>query len=154
MNPSHHSIPIHRAANRPVLLLGCDRELIGLVIGSSIALIWIGQTWSSVGYGVFLFLFSLGVLRLAAKADPYMRRVYMRSRRYKRTYLARSTPFVDTPKKKNGSLARYRSRAPGFCDLLNWAAVPEDGIVLGKDGSLMAGWVYEGEDESSRTDEE
>ena len=60
---------------------------------------------------------------------------------------------MDT-KKKNGSLARYRSRAPGFCDLLNWAAVPEDGIVLGKDGSLMAGWVYEGEDESSRTDEE
>ena len=93
------------------------------------------------------------VLRLAAKADPYMRQVYMRSRHYKRTYLARSTPFVDTPK-KNGSLARYRSRAPGFCDLLNWAAVPEDGIVLGKDGSLMAGWVYEGEDESSRTDEE
>ena len=32
--------------------------------------------------------------------------------------------------------------------------MPEDGIVLGKDGSLMAGWVYEGEDESSRTDEE
>jgi len=59
------------------------------VIGSSIALIWIGQTWSSVGYGVFLFLFSLGVLRLAAKADPCMRQVYMRSRHYKRTYLAR-----------------------------------------------------------------
>jgi type IV secretion system protein VirB4 len=137
-----------------VLLLGCDRELIGLVIGSSIALIWIGQTWTSVGYGVFLFLFSLGVLRLAAKADPYMRQVYMRSRHYKKTYLARSTPFVDTPKKKNGSLSPYRSRAPGFCDLLNWAAVPEDGVVLGKDGSLMTGWVYEGEDESSRTDEE
>jgi type IV secretion system protein TrbE len=154
MQPSQHSIPIHRAANRPVLLLGCDRELIGLVIGSSFALIWIGQTWSSVGYGVFLSLFSLAVLRLAAKADPHMRQVYMRSRRYKRTYLARSTPFVDTPKQKNGSLARYRSRAPGFCDLLNWAAVPEDGIVLGKDGSLLAGWVYEGEDEASRTDEE
>jgi type IV secretion system protein TrbE len=155
MRPSDHSIPIHRAANRPVQLLGCDRELIGMVIGSSIALIWIGQTWSSVGYGVFLFLFSLAVLRLAAKADPYMRQVYLRNRHYKRTYLARSTPFVDTPKtKKNGSLAPYRSPAPGFCDLLNWAAVPEDGIVLGKDGSLMAGWVYEGEDESSRTDEE
>jgi type IV secretory pathway TrbD component len=55
MHHSQHSIPIHRAANRPVLLLGCDRELIGLVLGSSIALIWIGQTWSSVGYGVFLF---------------------------------------------------------------------------------------------------
>jgi type IV secretory pathway TrbD component len=154
MSPADHSIPIHRAGNRPVLLLGCDRELIGLVIGSSLALIWIGQTWTSVGYGVFLFLFSLGVLRLAAKADPYMRQVYMRSRHYKKTYMARSTPFVDTPKRKNGSLSPYRSRAPGFCDLLNWAAVPEDGIVLGKDGSLMAGWVYEGEDEASRTDEE
>jgi type IV secretory pathway TrbD component len=86
MSPADHSIPIHRAANRPVLLLGCDRELIGLVIGSSLALIWIGQTWTSVGYGVFLFLFSLGVLRLAAKADPYMRQVYMRSRHYKQTF--------------------------------------------------------------------
>ena len=154
MRPSDHSIPIHRAANRPVLLLGCDRELIGLVIAASLGLIWIGQTWTSVGYGVFLFLFSLGVLRLAAKSDPYMRQVYMRSRHYKKTYLARSTPFVDTPKKKNGSLSPYRSQAPGFCDLLNWAAVPEDGIVIGKDGSLMAAWVYEGEDEASRTDEE
>ena len=116
MRPSDHSIPIHRAANRPVLLLGCDRELIGLVIAASLGLIWIGQTLTSVGYGVFLFLFSLGVLRLAAKADPYMRQVYMRSRHYKKTYLARSTPFVDTPKKKNGSLSPYRSQAPGFCD--------------------------------------
>jgi hypothetical protein len=102
----------------------------------------------------FSLCLALGCCGWPLKADPYMRQVYMRSRHYKRTYLARSTPFVDTPKKKNGSLARYRSRAPGFCDLLNWAAVPEDGIVLGKDGSLMAAWVYEGEDESSRTDEE
>lgn len=149
----NQSIPIHRAANRPILLLGCDRELIGFVMIAAFALIWIGQSWVAVGYGLFLFCFSLFGLRLAAKADPLMRQVYMRSRLYKRTYLARSTPFVDM-KVKRGSLKRYRSPAPGFSDLLNWAAVVDDGVILNKDGSLTAGWIYEGEDEASRTDEE
>ena len=153
MENQSQSIPIHRAANRPILLLGCDRELIGFVMIACFALIWIGQSWVAVGYGFFLFSFSLFGLRLAAKADPLMRQVYMRSRLYKRTYLARSTPFVDM-KIKRGSLKRYRSSAPGFCDLLNWAAVVDDGVVVNKDGSLLAGWIYEGEDEASRTEEE
>ena len=34
---------------------------------------------------------ALAFLRLAAKADPYMRQVYMRSRHYKKTYLADHT---------------------------------------------------------------
>jgi len=44
------------------------------------------------------------------------------------------------------ALKRYRSRAPGFPDLLNWGAVVDDGIVLNKDGSLMAGYFYRGQD--------
>ncbi len=132
MENQSQSIPIHRAANRPILLLGCDRELIGFVMIACFALIWIGQSWVAVGYGFFLFSFSLFGLRLAAKADPLMRQVYMRSRLYKRTYLARSTPFVDM-KIKRGSLKRYRSSAPGFCDLLNWAAVVDDGVVVNKE---------------------
>src|SRR5260370_10319861 len=94
MENQSQSIPIHRAANRPILLLGCDRELIGFVMIACFALIWIGQSWVAVGYGFFLFSFSLFGLRLAAKADPLMRQGYMRSRLYKRTYLAPSAPFV------------------------------------------------------------
>ena len=134
MRPDH-SIPIHRAANRPVLLLGCDRELIGLVIGSSIALIWIGQTWSSVGYGVFLSLFSLGVLRLAAKADPYMRQVYMRSRHYKRTYLARSTPFVDTPRQRTDRSLATDLERPVFATCSIGRRCPKMGLCSAKTGA-------------------
>ena len=44
------------------------------------------------------------------------------------------------------SLREFRTRAKGFADLLNYAAIIEDGILLNKDGSLMAAWAYEGED--------
>jgi len=44
------------------------------------------------------------------------------------------------------SLREFHTRAKGFADLLNYAAIVEDGILLNKDGSLMAAWAYEGED--------
>lgn len=49
-------------------------------------------------------------------------------------------------------LKKYRSNARGFADELNYAAVIDDGIVLNKDGSLMAGWRYTGPDVDSATD--
>lgn len=39
-----------------------------------------------------------------------------------------------------------RSKAPGLPDLLNWAFPVADGVILNKDGSLLAGWFYEGPD--------
>jgi len=41
---------------------------------------------------------------------------------------------------------QYRTTAKALPDLLNWAAVIDDGIVLNKDGSLMAGFYYRGQD--------
>jgi len=43
-------------------------------------------------------------------------------------------------------LREFRSRAKGLPDLLNYAALVDEGIVLNKDGSLMAAWEYRGED--------
>jgi type IV secretion system protein VirB4 len=40
----------------------------------------------------------------------------------------------------------FRSTAAGMADLLNWAALVDDGIVQGKDGSLIAGYFYQGPD--------
>ena len=51
-------------------------------------------------------------------------------------------------------LKTFRHTARGLPDLLNWAAVIDDGVVLGKDGALMAGWFYRGEDLASATPEE
>ncbi|MDI2113890.1 VirB4 family type IV secretion/conjugal transfer ATPase [Commensalibacter nepenthis] len=44
------------------------------------------------------------------------------------------------------NLKEYRSKIKGLADLLNWAALIDSGVVLCKDGSLIAGWVYHGED--------
>jgi type IV secretion system protein VirB4 len=44
------------------------------------------------------------------------------------------------------ALREFRSSAKGLPDLLNYAAVVDDGVVLNKDGSLTAAWGYRGED--------
>ena len=48
----------------------------------------------------------------------------------------------------------YRSKRKALPDLLNWAAVIQDGVVLNKDGSLLAGYFYKGRDLSSASPSE
>ena len=52
------------------------------------------------------------------------------------------------------SLKDFKSIKKGLPDLLNWAAVVEDGVVLNKDGSLTAGYFYKGRDLSSSSPQE
>ena len=52
------------------------------------------------------------------------------------------------------SLKRHRSTVAGLCDLINYAAVVADGVVIGKSGCLIAGWRYHAPDNASSTDEE
>ena len=51
------------------------------------------------------------------------------------------------------SLQTFRSGAAGVPDLLNWAALVAPGVVLGKDGSLMAGFFFRGKDAASATNQ-
>ena len=51
-------------------------------------------------------------------------------------------------------LKHFKNRSPGVADLLNWSNLVDSGIVLCKDGSLLAGWYYRGSDLASSTDEE
>ena len=44
------------------------------------------------------------------------------------------------------AIKQFQDTAKAMPDLLNWAALIDDGIVLGKDGSLMAGFYYRGSD--------
>ncbi len=90
---SLRAIPIRRAGNRHNLFMGGDRELVmfsGLLAG---ALVFSAQEWTATIFGLFLWFTSLFLLRLMAKSDPKMRAIYMRHRRYKTYYPARSTPF-------------------------------------------------------------
>ena len=73
--------------------MGGDRELVmfcGLVAA---ALIFSAQEMKATVFGVSLWFGALFVFRLMAKADPKLRYVYLRSRRYKRYYASRSMPF-------------------------------------------------------------
>ncbi len=51
-------------------------------------------------------------------------------------------------------LDKLKSKEKALPDLLNYATVVQPGVVLGKDGSLLAGWYYRGEDNDSITNEE
>ncbi len=52
------------------------------------------------------------------------------------------------------NLRRKRDPALGFSDLLNYAALVDSGVILLKDGSLLAGWRYAGPDLNSAGAEE
>ncbi len=51
-------------------------------------------------------------------------------------------------------LRRHRRKDAGFADLLNYAAVVDDGVIVGKNGAFMAAWLYQGDDNASSTDEQ
>jgi type IV secretory pathway TrbD component len=83
---------IHRALSRPNLLMGADRELV-LVTGlAAVILIFVVLTWTSALIGLALWSIMVGLLRMMAKADPMMRRVYLRHIAYRHHYRPTSSP--------------------------------------------------------------
>ena len=49
------------------------------------------------------------------------------------------------------NLKEFRHRAMGLPDLLPWAALVDNGVVLTKSGGLVAGFEYHGPDLDSAT---
>ncbi len=49
---------------------------------------------------------------------------------------------------------QYFSKEQGFADLLNYAAVVDDGVVVCKSGAFIAAWIYKGLDSASAVDPE
>lgn len=50
------------------------------------------------------------------------------------------------------ALKRFRATGPSFADLVPYAGLVDNGVLLLKDGSLMAGWYFAGPDCESATD--
>jgi type IV secretion system protein TrbD len=85
--------PIHRALSRPNLLLGADRELVLISGLATLILIFVALTVTSALSGAGLWMICITALRLMAKADPMMRRVYIRHISYHAYYRATPTPW-------------------------------------------------------------
>jgi len=88
-----HRSRIHRALSRPNLIMGADRELVLLSGLAAAILIFVVLTWYAALFGVAIWLVAVAVLRMMAKADPLMRRVYARHISYRSHYRATSTPW-------------------------------------------------------------
>lgn len=87
------TIPIRRAGNRENLFMGGDRELVMFSGLMAFALIFSAQELRATVVGLILWFGAIYAFRIMAQADPKMRFVYLRHRRYKPYYPARSTPF-------------------------------------------------------------
>jgi type IV secretion system protein VirB3 len=84
---------IHRALSRPNLLLGADRELVLLTGLAAAILIFVVLTWYAALFGIAIWVVVVAALRMMAKADPMMRRVYVRHIGYRPNYRPTSTPW-------------------------------------------------------------
>lgn len=84
---------IHRALSRPNLLLGADRELVLLTGLAAVILIFVVLTPYSALFGIAVWIVVVAALRMMAKADPMMRRVYARHVGYRPHYRPTSTPW-------------------------------------------------------------
>ena len=99
------TIPIRRAGNRSSLFMGGDRELVMLSGVMAFALIFSAAELRATVVGVLLWFAALFVFRWMAKADPRMRQVYLRHRRYAAYYPPRATPFREN---SNAQGRQYR----------------------------------------------
>lgn len=84
---------VHRALSRPNLLMGADRELVLLTALAAVILIFVVLTWYAALFGAAIWLVVVAALRMMARADPLMRRVYIRHISYRSYYRPTSTPW-------------------------------------------------------------
>jgi type IV secretion system protein VirB3 len=84
--------PLYRALHRPNLFLGGERELVLVtaIVCGGVAVSALNLVATAIGVGVWLVVIAL--LRLMAKADPQMSRVYLRQIGYRPYYPPRSRP--------------------------------------------------------------
>ena len=90
---------IYTSLLRGWLFLGCDRNMIMLVI--LIAIVIAFMTASIIGLIVALSIFTLGFvfLRRVALIDPLWRQVYIKALRYQKFYFAKSKIYFKNPVK-------------------------------------------------------
>ncbi len=87
------SIKVHSALNKPNLLLGGERELMLIVGLFAAVMVFIAMTWQTFIIGMALWTILSMLLRMMAKSDPMMSKIYLRQLKYRDYYAAHSSPF-------------------------------------------------------------
>lgn len=85
---------IHESLNRPILLLGGERQLVlMLMVISGVFIISLAKIWAAV-IGLTLWFLGQWALSKAAAFDPQLSKTGQRSLKYRRHYPAQATPFA------------------------------------------------------------
>jgi type IV secretion system protein VirB3 len=93
--------PIHRSLNRPILVMGGERQLVLLLmLLAGIFIVSLAKLWAAI-IGVIVWVVGQYGLSQAAKFDPQLSLTGRRLLQYKRFYPASATPFADPPKWKD-----------------------------------------------------
>ena len=85
------SAPLFSSLTRPQLMAGAERKAVILLGGITAMMILVPSNIVCAGFGVFLFLIGLPILRLMAKNDPVLFETYIRHIKFKKFYSAHST---------------------------------------------------------------
>ncbi|MBB3458837.1 type IV secretion system protein VirB3 [Rhizobium sp. BK313] len=73
--------------------MGGDRELVLITGLAAVILVFVVLTVYSAVLGVAVWIVVVGFLRMMAKADPLMRRAYIRHISYRAYYRATTSPW-------------------------------------------------------------
>jgi len=81
-------VPIYSALNKPMLFMGGERELMMLSALISLTLIFVALSTQSVILGIVLWIILSTLLRIMAKKDPLMSKIFIRQSKYQKFYRA------------------------------------------------------------------
>jgi type IV secretion system protein TrbD len=93
VTPDELKTPIHESLNRPILLMGGERNLVlMLAVIAGVFILSLAKLWAAVA-GLILWTVGQWTLSRAAAYDALLSKTGPRSLRYRRFYSARATPF-------------------------------------------------------------
>jgi type IV secretion system protein VirB3 len=89
-----YGTPIHESLNRPILLMGGERNLVlMLAIIAGVFIFSLAHVWAAA-IGITMWTLGQWGLSRAAAYDPQLSQTGVRSLKYKRYYPAQATPFA------------------------------------------------------------
>lgn len=91
---NEHGTPIHESLNRPILMMGGERNLVlMLAIVAGVFIFSLAHVWAAI-VGITMWIIGQWALSRAAAYDPQLSQTGVRAMKYKRYYPAQATPFA------------------------------------------------------------
>ena len=94
MTQAELNAPIHESLNRPILIMGGERNLVMmLAVIACVFILSLAKLWAAI-VGLILWTVGQWTLARAAAYDAQLSKTGPRSLRYRRYYAAQATPFA------------------------------------------------------------